>query len=109
MIGSKAMLVNVRDLVDANLYPDEESVVRDALRSLLRTRPEMRLELAVRRYEAEEDLSLARAASIAGVSFDQMKALLHERGIPLRLGPTSVEEAQAEVTELKSWFDESPR
>jgi predicted HTH domain antitoxin len=52
---------------------------------------------------------LARAASIAGVSFDQMKALLHERGVPLRLGPTSVEEAQAEVTELKSWFDESPR
>ena len=53
------MLVNIRDLVDADLYPDEESVVRDALRSLLRTRPEMRLELAVRRYEAEEDLSQA--------------------------------------------------
>jgi Arc/MetJ-type ribon-helix-helix transcriptional regulator len=55
------MLVSVRDLVDVELYPDEESVIRDALRSLLRTRPEMRLELAVRRYEAEEDLSLARA------------------------------------------------
>jgi predicted HTH domain antitoxin len=63
----------------------------------------------VRRYEAEEDLSLARAASIAGVSFDQMQVLLHERGIQLRFGPTSVEEAQAEVTELKSWFDERSR
>jgi len=103
------MLVSVRDLVDADLYPDEESVVQDALRSLLRTRPEMRLELAVRRYEAENDLSLARAASIAGVSFDQMKDLLAERGVPLRLGPATVKEAQAEVTELKSWFDERPR
>jgi predicted HTH domain antitoxin len=103
------MLVNVRDLVDADLYPDEESVVRDALRSLLRSRPEMRLELAVRRYEAEEDLSLAKAASIAGISFDQMKAVLQERGIPLRLGPGTVEEAQAEVVELKSWFDERSR
>ena len=103
------MLVSVRDLVDADLYPDEDSVVRDALRSLLRTRPEMRLELAVRRYEAEEDLSLARAASIAGVSFDQMKDLLAERGVRLRLGPASVEEAQAEVTELKSWLDEHSR
>ena len=103
------MLVNVRDLVDADLYPDEESVVRDALRSLLRSRPEMRLELAVRRYEAEEDLSLAKAASIAGISFDQMKAVLQERGIPLRLGPGTVEEAQAEVAELKSWFDERSR
>jgi len=35
------MLVSVRDLVDADLYPNEESVVRDALRSLLRTRPEV--------------------------------------------------------------------
>lgn len=103
------MLVSVRDLVDADLYPDEESVVRDALRSLLRTRPEMRLELAVRRYEAEEDLSVGKAASIAGVSFDQMKDLLSERGVPLRLGPATVEEAQADIAELKSWFDERPR
>jgi predicted HTH domain antitoxin len=109
MKGSTGMLVNIRDLVDADLYPDEESVVRDALRSLLRTRPEMRLELAVRRYEADEDLSLAKAASIAGVSFDQMKEILRERGVPLRLGPASVEEAQIEVAELKSWFDERPR
>jgi len=103
------MLVNVRDLVDADLYPDEESVVRDALRSLLRTRPEMRLELAVRRYKAEEDLSLAKAASIAGVSFDQMKEILQERDIPLRFGPSSVAEAQAEIAEFKSWFDEDSR
>jgi len=103
------MLVSVRDLVEVDLYPDEESVIRDALRSLLRTRPEMRLELAVRRYEAEEDLSLARAAEIAGVSYDQMKELLAERGVALRLGPRSVEEAQDEVDELKSWFDEHPR
>ncbi|MBN1659139.1 MAG: UPF0175 family protein [Anaerolineae bacterium] len=103
------MLVSIRDFVDVDLYPDEESVVRDALRSLLRTRPEMRLELAVRRYEAEEDLSLAKAASIAGVSFDQMKEILVERGIPLRLGPGSVEEAQADIAEIKSWFDERPR
>lgn len=103
------MLVSVRDLVDAELYPDEESVIRDALRSLLRTRPEMRLELAVRRYEAEEDLSLARAASIAGVSFDQMKDILHARDIPLRLGPANLEEAQAEAAELRSWLDERSR
>jgi len=70
MIGSKATPVNIRDLVDAGLYPDKESVVRDALRSLPRTRPEMRLELAVRCYAAEEDFSLARAASVAAVSFD---------------------------------------
>jgi len=59
------MLVSVRDLVDADLYPDEESVVRDALRSLLRTRPEMPLELAVRRYAAEEEMIAHRYQSPA--------------------------------------------
>jgi predicted HTH domain antitoxin len=99
------MLVKARDLVAAALYPDEETVIRDALRSLLRSRPAMRIELAVRRYQAEEDLTLAKAASIAGVSFDQMKEILAERGISPRLGPASRQEAWNEVAELESWFD----
>lgn len=99
------MVVNVQDLVAAALYPNEETAVQDALRCLLRVRPQMRVEIAVHRYRTEQDLSLAKAASIAGVSFDQMKEILHDRGVPLRLGPTTIERAQAEVAELESWFN----
>jgi len=99
------MVVKVQDLVAAALYPDKEAVIQDALRCLLRARPRMRVEIAVHRYRTEPDLSLAKAASIAGVSFDQMKEVLRDRGIPLRLGPATVKEAAAEVAELEAWFN----
>ena len=86
-------------LVDAKLYPDRRAVIQDALRALLREKPQLRIEVAVHRYETE-DISLARAANLAGVSFDRMKALLVERGIRLRLGPADDREALQEIAEM---------
>ena len=56
-------MVSVHDFVQARLYENEDEVVRDALRFLLRERPDLRIGLAVYRYQAEE-LSLARAAAL---------------------------------------------
>ena len=42
-------MVNARDLVEAQLYETEQDVIEDALRHLLRARPELRLQLAVHR------------------------------------------------------------
>jgi predicted HTH domain antitoxin len=91
-----------RDFVRAHLYSSEEEVVRDALRHLLRARPEARIQLAVYRYQTEE-LSLAKAAELAGVSWAQMKEILLEKGIP-RLGPETVEEAEEEARTLRDFF-----
>jgi predicted HTH domain antitoxin len=99
--------MEARDLVQARLYDTEEDVVRDALRHLLRARPEVRIQVAVHRYQTE-DLSLARAASLAGVSWAQMKEILLEKGIQPRLGPESVAEARNEVEVLRDFF-ENPR
>ena len=52
------------------------------------------------RYRTEE-LSLAKAATLAGVSFDRMKEILVEHGIPLRLGPATIDEARAEIEALR--------
>lgn len=95
--------MEARDLVQARLYDTEEDVVRDALRHLLRARPEVRIQVAVHRYQVEE-LSLARAANLAGVSWAQMKEILREKGIQPRLGPESVEEARNEVEVLQARF-----
>lgn len=76
-------MVTVQDFVDAKLYPDEEAVIQDALRHLLLANPEMKIQLAVHRYQ-KEGLSLAKAAKFAGMSLAQMKNVLVERGIPLR-------------------------
>ncbi len=51
-------MLRVRDFVNARLYSDEESVIQDALRHLLRVRPDFRIQLAVHRYQTEE-ISLA--------------------------------------------------
>lgn len=91
-----------RELVEARIYGSEEkSLRRDAFRHPLRSRPEVRIQLAVHRYE-NEGLSLAKAANQAGVSWAQMRDILLERGIQPRLGPESVEEAQEEISTLRS-------
>ena len=98
-------MVRTQDLVKAGLYENEEAVIQDSLRYLLQARPELRLELAVYRYQTEE-ISLGKAANLAGVSFEQMKEILRSRGIQLRLGPETQEEALEEVAALRRHLHE---
>ena len=92
-----------RDFVAARLYADEGEVIRDALRHLLRARPEARIQLAVHRYQTE-DLSLAKAADLAGVSWAQLREILVEKGVTPRLGPETAEEAEREVAALRAYL-----
>lgn len=94
------MSVQVRELVDAGIFPDEKSAVQEALRILWQERPYVRIDVAVYRYRVEE-LSVAKAAALAGVSFDRMKEILNERGVLLRLGPETIADAKAEVEALR--------
>jgi predicted HTH domain antitoxin len=96
-------MLKVRDLVEARLYESEEQAVQDALRHLLRARPGLRVQLAIHRYQTEE-ISLAKAASLAGVSWAQMREILLERGIQPRLGPETLEEGEREVQALRDYF-----
>ena len=99
------MVVQPETLVNARLYPDQEAVIQDALRALLQEKPQLRIELAVYRYQTE-DISLAKAAHLAGVSFDRMKALLVQRGIQPRLGPGEAEQARLEIADMKDILDQ---
>ena len=89
-----------RDLVSAGLYTDEEAVVQDAMRALLSERPHLRLELAIHHYRAEE-ISLAKAAALAGVSWERMREILLSRGIQLHLGPETEREAYQEIQAME--------
>lgn len=93
----------VRDFVEARLYDNEEEVIRDALRHLLRARPEARIQLAIYRYQ-NEDLSLAKAAELAGVSWAQMREILLERGVIPKLGPETIEDAEKEAEALRKFL-----
>jgi predicted HTH domain antitoxin len=94
------MAVEVPELVRSGIYPNADVAVREALRVLWQERPGVRIDVAVHHYRTEE-ISIARAAALAGVSFDRMKELLAERGVPLRLGPETLDEARAELGGLQ--------
>ncbi len=99
-------MLKVQDLVEAQLYGSEEDAIQDALRHLLRSRGDLRVQLAVHRYQTEE-ISLAKAASLAGVSWAQMKEILREQGIQPHLGPETLDDAQADIRALRDYFEAS--
>ena len=100
-------MVSARDLVEARLYESEQDVIDDALRHLLRARPQLRIDLAVYRYETET-ISVAKAANLAGVSWAEMCDILSERRVELRLGPEHAEDARKEVEALRQYFRGTP-
>jgi predicted HTH domain antitoxin len=80
--------------------------MQDALRHLLRARPELRIQMAVFRYQ-NENISLAKAAELAGVSWAQMKDILLEKGIVPRLGVETLEDAQRDIQTLREELERS--
>jgi predicted HTH domain antitoxin len=92
-------------LVSAGLCEDEKDVVQDAMRALLSERPQLRIELAVHRYRSEE-ISLAKAAALAGVSWERMREILLSRGLQPRLGPETEEEAYEEIQAMEQMICE---
>jgi len=93
-------MLTAKTLVEAQLYPNQDAVFADALRHLLRARPELKIQLAIYRYE-KENISLAKAANLAGISWAQMKDILLEKGISLRLGVETLTEAQNDIQALR--------
>ena len=96
-------MVQIEDFVNAQLYKNEDAVIQDALRHLLRSRPDLRVQLAIYRYQ-QEPLSLAKAAELAGVSWWQMRDILLEQGIDPALGPETIADAQTEVDQLRNYL-----
>lgn len=102
------MVIDIKDLVAADLYEDEADVIQDAFRHFLLDHPELRIQVAIHQYRTDPDLSLAKAAFIAGVSYERMREVLVRKNIPLRLGTEDLQEARDEVQALTSCTDANP-
>jgi predicted HTH domain antitoxin len=81
----------IEQLVKARLFPDQQAVVRSAMRALFQVQPGVRQQMIVSAYTAG-DVSLGKAAELMGVSHEEMKDILVENGIEIHLGPRTVEE-----------------
>ncbi len=82
----------ISQLVEARLFPDEEAVLRRALRALFESQPEIRRQMLIQAYTAGE-ISLGRAAEMMGVSSEEMKEIVVEDGADIHLGPRTADEA----------------
>jgi predicted HTH domain antitoxin len=82
------------------LYKDEQEVIDEGVRYILRSHPEYRIEIAIKRYK-EEAVSLGKAADLAGISLEEMKEVLRTRGVALK-GLESKEEIKEDAERARS-------
>lgn len=92
-------------LIKSGLYNNKDEVIRDALRSLVSSHPHYKIEIAVEAYQRGE-ISLGKAAQLSGLSYEEMKDILMQRGIIIKLGPTNKEEVQKDVKVLEELLSE---
>ena len=88
-------------LIDTGKYPNKDELMKDALRCLLRAKPELKRELAVELYK-KGTVSLSKAAEIYGSDMEDFKELLKERGMKIVVPHIPSEEIDKEVDYLLS-------
>lgn len=95
----RVMEAEIEALIKAGYYSSKSEVVKDALRLLFETRKELKVASAVELYKSGE-ISLGKAAEIAGVTVVEFKDLLANRGIYRELVAESTEEMDEKLKEL---------
>ncbi len=68
-------------VVRAGLFRDRQHALQEAVQTLFAVRPQLRTEAAVELFRSGE-VSLSRAAEMAGLDFESFRLLLRERAIP---------------------------
>jgi predicted HTH domain antitoxin len=86
----------VEALVRTGLYKSREEVISDAIRNLLLNNKSLRLELAIDLFRSDE-VSLGRAAEVAGVDRWQFQDILKEHQIPIIIEAESAEEMDRDI------------
>ena len=87
-------------LVKAGIFHSRTEVVREALRLLFATRPQLNIEAAVQLYR-EGEITPGRAAEMAGITRWEFETLLMDRGITRFVTSESTEELERQVARLQ--------
>jgi len=86
----------IEGCVDAGIFENKSDAIRHALREYFAGHEDARLAAAIHLYHTDE-ISLGKAARLAGVSRFDMPTLLREHGIEVKLGPEDMEDARREI------------
>ncbi len=78
-------------VVRAGLFRDRQHAMQEAMQTLFVVRPQLRMEAAVELFRSGE-ISLLRAAEMAGTDFESFRRLLGDRGISWEIEADSCSE-----------------
>lgn len=108
-IHSPDLEKEVTALVDSGLYPDPHAVMVDALENLVRIKKASRLDEAIQFYK-EGEVTLGRAAELAGIPHFEFEEVLKARGIRKVVEVDSAEELETGISLIKDLHrsDERP-
>ena len=108
-IHSPDLEKEVNALIDSGLYPDPHAVMVDALENLVEIKKASRTDAAIQFYQ-DGDVTLGRAAELAGIPLFEFEEILKARGILKVVEVDSAEELGAGVSLIKNLHrsDERP-
>ncbi|MBI3923247.1 MAG: UPF0175 family protein [Armatimonadetes bacterium] len=89
----------LRATVSAGLFRSEREALQEALSTWLAVKPSRRLEAAIQMFRSGE-VSLSRAAEMAGVTRWRLQDLMAERGIFQEVEVAPVEELDRRAEEI---------
>ena len=80
-------------------YDNKSEFLRDATRTLLAARKDLRIAIACELYEKGR-ISLGRAVEIADVNYEEMKKILVERGVKISRGSETIKEMRRRAKKI---------
>jgi len=90
-------LTNLVDgAVEAGIFENKSDAIRRVLREYFEEHPNARIAAAVSLY-ADGEITLGTAARLADVNRFEMRDILREEGVKLRIGPEDMAAAQDEI------------
>ena len=91
-------------VIRAGVFRDRAHAVQEAIETLFAVRPQLRMEAAFEMFRSRE-VSLLRAAEIAGLDFESFRRLARDRGIPWEIES----EGSADLDKALADFVAEPR
>jgi len=86
-------------LVEKGYYPSKSELMKDAFRALLNTKTDLKISLAIELY-LKGNVSIGRAAELAGLTTIEFKDVLAGRGIVRETEGKTVKEMDKKLKKL---------
>lgn len=86
---------------DTGYYDSTSEFLRDAMRTILAARKDLRIAIASVLYKRGK-ISLGKAVEVADVNYEEMKKILVDKGIKIRRGAFTKKELEEELVNLGS-------